>query len=353
MRNLILNALLAGSFGLGLVTSRAFAQAEPAAKEPPSLATLFPDAVMAQGKGVKVMQSQVEQMFITFRANRAAVGQQVAESARAQVEKDILEKLIATQLLVSRATEADKDKGKEIAKKFMEEQVEQAPSEDSFNRQLRALGMTPERFREQVFEQALVKAVIDRELQAKTVVTDSEIREFYEKNPKFFLEPELARVAHILFSTKDPSTGQDLPPELKMQKRKQADAVLARAKSGEDFARLAERFTEDRLSKARGGEYTIARAKDDPARSAAPDAPEFEAAAFSLAVGQISDLVTTRYGYHIIKLLEKIPPRQTELSKAEFRIKETLLQEKVQKDLPGFIEKLKQEAGVVYLSENK
>lgn len=79
--------------------------------------------------------------------------------------------------------------------------------------------------------------------------------------------------------------------------------------------------------------------------------PEFEATAFSLGTNQVSDIVTTRFGYHVIKLSEKIPARKVEFDKAAADIKEGLTQQSLQKQFPDYLAKLKAEAGVEILDE--
>lgn len=318
-----------------------------AARAATSFSDLFPDQVLARGKGFEVTQSQVDEMYLAFKSHRAAIGVQVSEAAREQIEAEILDKLISTRLCLDRATPADRSSAKNLADRFVADQLKLAPSEDSFNRQLLAVGMTPEKFRAQVLEQAIVKTVIDREIPISRTVTDERVREFYEQNPALFLGPELVRVSHILISTQRADPNLPLTENEVLEKRKLAGAVLARARAGEDFAKLVREFSDDEASKSTGGEYTIAHMEDDPSRAVVP---EFEAAAFSLAPNQISDVTTTRYGFHIIKALEKIPAKRKELAAVADRIKETLLQEDVQKALPDYIGGLKREAGVEILA---
>ena len=115
-----------------------------------------------------------------------------------------------------------------------------------------------------------------------------------------------------------------------------------RAKDGEDFAKLAKEFSEDPGSKDKGGEYKFPRGQM---------VAEFEAAAFSMKTNQISDIVTTQFGYHIIKLSEKIPAQKVELAKVSQDIKDYLKGQAVQKELPKYMEKLKKEADVQILDE--
>jgi peptidyl-prolyl cis-trans isomerase C len=274
------------------------------------------------------------------------MGQVVPEAARAQIESDILDKLIATQLFLQRATEQDKAKAKEIAEGFLQDQKKQVPSEESFRRQLLAVGMTPDEFSTQIREQAIVKAVIDREIRTGKSISDAEARKYYTNNPALFREPELVRTRHILISIRDKITGKELTPERKLERKRHAEKILARARAGEDFGKLVKEFSDDLPSRTREGEYLFARAKDDPRRAMVP---EFEAAAFSMKTNQISDLVETAFGYHIIKLMEKVPAKKIEYAQVEKRIKDTLLHDAVEGALPEYIEGMKKEAGVEIL----
>jgi parvulin-like peptidyl-prolyl isomerase len=327
--------------------SKLFDKPTPAAAPAP----FFPDTVVAKGAGFEIKRSQVDEMYLAFKGHRAAMGQVVPDDLRPQIESDIVDKLIATQLFLLRATEPDKATAKQIADSFIAEQKKQALSEESYRRQLLAVGMTPEQFESQIREQAIVKAVIDREIKAHQNVTDADARQFYAANTNLFQEPEMVRASHVLIATRDKITGKPLSPELKLEKRRLAQKIVERARAGEDFAKLVKEFSDDAGSKDRGGEYTFPRAKDDPRRAMAP---EFEAAAFSMQPNQVSDVVETSYGYHVIKTLEKIPPKKIEFSQVEARIKQNLLREAVEKALPDYIDKLRKEAKVeVLLSKNK
>lgn len=152
----------------------------------------------------------------------------------------------------------------------------------------------------------------------------------------------MVRASHILLVTTDPKTNAELTDEQKAAKRKQMEGLLKRARAGEDFAKLAKDYSEDPGSKDKGGEYKFPRNQM---------LPEFEAAAFSLNTNQVSDIVTTRFGYHIIKLSEKIPARKVEYAKAANDIKEGLTQQALQKQFPDYVAKLKAEANVEILDE--
>jgi foldase protein PrsA len=358
--------------------------AEPDSTKPPAsrsrFASLFDDPVIARGQGVQVKQSELEEAFISFKANLAARGQSVPEDQRLFREAQLLERLIVTQILTKRATEADKTSAKEAAGKFTAE-TKKSQSEEAFQRSLKSLGITLEQFEQRVYDQAVAEAVVGRELKTKITITDAQVESFYQtgsdilvqllqqeleriaKNPKASIEqltavkrqidetrkgnlarleqPEKVRVSHVLLSTRDRNTERELPEEQQRAKRIQMDRVLTRAKAGEDFAKLVNDYSEDRNVKETKGEYTLSR--DDRF------VPEFKAAAFSLEPGKISDVVTTVYGYHILKMHERIPPRKVELAKAAPDIRDHLLQQELQRRMPDYFTALKKEAGVEIL----
>ena len=345
------------SFGLIVLTCALSVSAMGAAQNKSNLfdkpravaGPVFADEVVARGKGFEIKQSQVADMYVAFKGHRAAMGEAVPDAVRPRVEADILEKLIATQLFLRRATADDKAKAKEIADAFVAEQKKQVPSEDSFRRQLISVGMSPEEYTNQLHEQAIVKAVIDREIKASKTISDADAKAFYAEKGRMFEQPEMVRASHIVIASRDTITGKPLTAEVKLERKRQAEKVLARARAGEDFTKLVREFSADAASKQRGGEYTFTRSVDDPRRAMEP---EFEAAAFSMKPNQISDLVETRFGYHIIKVLEKIPSKKIEFAQVQTQIKETLLREAVEKELPAFIDKLKKDAGVEILLSN-
>jgi peptidyl-prolyl cis-trans isomerase C len=301
------------------------------------------DPILARGKDLEVRQSQVDDDFLGFKAHQVAMGQAVPESARAAIEADILDKLIATQLFLNRANAEDRANAQRIAEEFIAEQIRKTASEESFNRQLRIVGLTPAKFRSKIFEQAVVKSVIDRELKPKHPVSDDAVRKYYDEHPSEFTSPELVRFHHILFSGIDRTTGRELPEERREAKRKIAEKVLEQARQGEDFIRLVREFSDDEAGRETGGEYTVARTSDDRARALVP---EFESAAFSLAPGELSGVVTTRFGFHLLKIIEKIPARTIEFAEVEKGLRERLEQEEVQKHLEAFVQALRKESEV-------
>lgn len=382
MRNQVFIAIAVVFFTVSVVVcAAAQGTATNSIKAVAKLSDLFDDPVVVRGKGVEVKKSQLEDAFIAFAANLAARGGSLSEELRPVREAQLLDRLVITRLLVNRANTVDKTRAQELADKFIADARKSSSSEETFRRQLKAAGMSEQAFTNRVMEQALAEAVIERELKPTVAITDAQVEEFYKtgtdflvkemetdveamgKNPKTTIGdladaraqieevkkrnlarlevPEKVRVSHILISTRDPKTDEELKPDKKKAQRQVAEKVLTRARAGEDFAKLVKEFSDDKASIPDGGEYILSRQD--------PFVPEFRAAAFSLATNQVSDIVTSAFGYHIIKSHERIPGKKLDFSKVAPQLKEALIQQALQKKMPDFFAGVKKEAAIELL----
>lgn len=303
--------------------------------------SLFPPTVLAKGKGFEVNSKQLDEAFLNFRTAAASRGQSPPpDEKRLELEKKLLDRLIVVEVLKRKAIEADKAKGKAASDKLLGDFLKQAGSIEGFRRQVQAMGMTPEAFTEQFTDRAIVEEVVNREVRATIPITPEQVQKFYDENPKRFEQPETVRAAHILLTTVELASKQELAPDKQKAQRALIEALLKRVRAGEDFGKLAKEFSQDPGSKERGGEYVFPRGQM---------AVEFETAAFSMSVGQISDVVTTKFGYHIIKVLERNAAGKIEFAKVKDRVRENLQQEEADKRLPAYLEAVKKEAGVEIL----
>ena len=149
-------------------------------------------------------------------------------------------------------------------------------------------------------------------LKARMVATQSEIEALFKRNESMYSTPEQIRASHILFKTE----GKD-----EAAVRKQAESVLAKVKAGGDFAALAKQYSDD-TSKDNGGDL------DYFGRGTM--VKEFDEAAWGLNVGQITDLVKTEYGFHIIKLTDKKAANKRTLTDVRLQLEDQIKTEKAQ-----------------------
>lgn len=132
------------------------------------------------------------------------------------------------------------------------------------------------------------------QLRAKVALGDAELKAYYEQNKESFKAKESVRASHILIPV-----APDAAPDATAKAKAKADALVAQLRAGADFAKLAAENSEDPGSKMRGGDVGFF----ERGRMV----PEFENAAFSLKIGEISDPVKTQFGFHILKVSEKRP----------------------------------------------
>ena len=156
-----------------------------------------------------------------------------------------------------------------------------------------------------VFQDEMKDYVVDQAKLKEKYEADSTYQKLEATGAEHYYDKVRAR--HILISTVD-AERQPLSEEKKAEAKKKAEEILAKAKAGEDFAELAKTYSEDPGSKDNGGEYTFGRGEM---------VAEFEETAFALEPGQISDLVETKFGYHIIKLEEKIASTAEQVEEAK------------------------------------
>jgi parvulin-like peptidyl-prolyl isomerase len=314
------------------------------------MATLFGDPVVAKGKGFEIKQSQLDVVVDGFKARTAQMGQSVPTE---ELEKTALNSLIVNQILLQEATDADKTAGKKEADEYIAQKLKQFGSQAAVEEQLKAAGKTFDGWRTEMTEQTTATAVMIRELNATP--TEAEIKKYYDDHPTASEVPEEVHVRHILLLTIDPTTHAPLTDDQVKSKKKQIDDVLKQARGGTDFATLAKQYSEDPGSKENGGELPpFAKASADPTHAMVP---EFETAAFALTNNQISDVITTQYGYHIIQMLDKIPAKKIVLtdkvpsgdSTVADEIKNFLIGQKLQELAPAYIEKLSKSPGVEIL----
>jgi peptidyl-prolyl cis-trans isomerase D len=127
-------------------------------------------------------------------------------------------------------------------------------------------------------------------MRAKVNIAEADVEKEYKNNEEQYKTPEQVRASHVLLKTE----GKD-----DAAVKAKAEEILKQAKSGADFAELARKNSEDEASAKNGGDLDYF--------GKGRMVPEFDAAVFAMQPGQISDLVKTQYGYHIIKLVDKKP----------------------------------------------
>jgi peptidyl-prolyl cis-trans isomerase C len=174
---------------------------------------------------------------------------------------------------------------------------------------------------------------IEKEVVGKIEVSDKDVELYYKLHKEEFGTPEMVRVRHILFSV--PKTASD---DEKKKTRAKAGEVLKQIREGASFEKLAAEMSDDTGSKYKGGDIGFFQK--------GRMVPEFENAAFSLKNGELSDVIETSFGYHILKLEEKKEPKIEPFEKVREKVRKKVFDELKTAKVEEFVNKSMEKAGV-------
>lgn len=322
---------MAALFTLTGVVS-AFGAEAPAAKPAEAVS---PTTVVAKVDGIDITRGDVDRATkILLQQNRMT--QPLDAETSKKVEEAALNQLIAKELLYQAGKKLEiKDIDKKVAERVAQGKA-RFPSTAEYEKMLKEVSMNDKDVETFTREELVIDNLLDKEVSSKITVTDAEAKKFYDDNLDKFKRGEMVRASHILIGV-----DKDATPEAKKQAKEKAEAILKKLKGGADFAALAK---DDSTcpSKARGGDLGFF--------GRGQMVPEFEKAAFALKPGEISDVVETQFGYHIIKVTDKKAPETVKFDEVKERIDQYLKQQKVQQAIQQYIEELRGKAKVEILT---
>lgn len=264
------------------------------------IATAFSNKdVVASVNGVSISK---EELYSTL------VKQYGASSLSALIDNKIIEQ------------EADKKDITITDKEITEElqtYIDSYGGEEAFQSALEQSGLTENDVKSDVENYLKIEKLLEPEIK----VTEEEMKTYFDENKESFNEQEQVEASHILVDDK-----------------KTAEEVAQKLADGQDFAELAKEYSTDASNAESGGELGYF--------SKGEMAAEFEEAAFSMAKGEISDLVKTEYGYHIIKVTDKKAAKEAVYEDHKEDIKEILFDQKLQSEYATWLQEKKDEAEI-------
>jgi peptidyl-prolyl cis-trans isomerase C len=208
------------------------------------------------------------------------------------------------------------------------------PTQEAFESQLETSNMTVDEFRSEIEKGILLEALYEMKTANLERPSDEEIREFYDTNIDRFSKPQRIRASHILIKADESDADTD-----RERKRVEIEGLRERLLAGEDIETLAADHS-DCPSKSNGGDLGYF--------SRGQMVEPFENAAFSLEIGGISEVVETRFGYHVIKLTEKEDAGVTPFEESREDITAYLFDMKKQEEISNILESLRESAEITY-----
>jgi peptidyl-prolyl cis-trans isomerase SurA len=195
---------------------------------------------------------------------------------------------------------------------------------------LESEGRSMESYKNHIRDQILVSKVVRFELGSRVNISERKIAKYYHKNQKDFWEPSKARVRHILILTEEA-----LSADKKKEKYLLVKGILREVKGGRDFAAAAKEYSED-ISASEGGDVGFV--------EKGKMVPEFENAVYRMKEGEISDIVETEYGYHIIMVDKVLPGRTLPLKDVKGKIQFILSSKKQNSAYEEWMNELRESA---------
>jgi peptidyl-prolyl cis-trans isomerase C len=299
--------------------------------------------------GVNIPESEIDKLVqpqLEMIAKKSAqLPPTFAEQYAKQLREQAIEQTIRRRLLDEKVKEANIIITDQEVISTIEEiaAAQKEPlSLEEFKKKLAEYGESFDQVKEEVREGLARNKFMKGQWAGKINVTEEYARKYYEDNPKKFETPEQVRASHILIKPKyiDPNVDPNADPnEAKAVAKAKAEDLLKQIKDGADFAELA-KANSNCPSAPEGGDLGFF-PRGETTES-------FEKAAFELQVGQVSDVVETEYGYHIIKVTDHKDASKTSFEDAKDDIIKQLTQKKQSELAEKYIESLKAEANIVY-----
>lgn len=269
--------------------------------------------------------SRVKQRFLSM-------GRPLSDSQLSEANKEVLESLIASELIYQESQKQGTTVEDETINEQLKKMKERFPSEPEFKRALKKMNLSEEAMKSQLRRGMAIQQFVNERFAHKVRVSEKEAKTYYDNHSGLFKQPGQVRARHILIKVAPQADDSE-----RAEARKRLGMIQQKLQKGEDFAALAREASEG-PSSARGGDLGYF-GRGQMVKS-------FEEEAFALKPGEVSGIVETKFGYHLIKVIDKRPETTLPFEDVKERLEQYLKQQKVQNAVKSYVEKLKEEAEV-------
>ena len=282
--------------------------------------------------GTVITRQELENEVTRAKNRMAAQGQPVADVTIEKMDQKILDQLIEMEILLQESQKQKIQITDTSVADHLAKFKARFPSAEAYEKALKKLNISETDLKEKTMKGLAVQELIEKQVTSKIEISDADRRGFYDSNPNFFEQPEQIEARHILIKS-DPKD-EKAQQEKALEKIKEAQQQV---KAGEDFADLAKKYSEGPSGKNGGDLGYFGRGQM---------VKPFEDAAFGLEPDQISDIVKTRFGYHLIMVTGKKAASTIPYEEVKEKIGTHLKQQKTRESVKEHIEKLKKEAKI-------
>lgn len=289
---------------------------------------------VATVNAVEIKQSDLESEIRQLKMEMDFRNRSLPESKNATLRDQVAETLIERELLYQKAQERDLHvRARWVDRALDELELRLKNHAMSMQDFLAGVDANKEALRERIRKGLIVQRVLRRDVLRQIKVSEIEMQKYYQRHPEYFKREEQVRARHILIA---------LPYHADEEKRSQAmlqiQALAGQLAQGADFGMLALEYSAC-PSKNKGGDLGYF-TREQMIR-------EISEAAFRLQPGELSEVITTRYGYHLVQVLDRKPPSQMPYRNVRDKIERTLRRNKEKAAAASFLAALKKKAVIV------
>ena len=290
------------------------------------------DRVVAVVNQEIIMFSEVEKWSRSFQGEIQSEDRLERRERIQEVFRKVLEKLIEEKLIDQEAKKSGiKVTSKEIEGAIEELRRQNAVDQENFEKLLAAEGLTLEAFKKEIEKRILRTKLIQGAVKVESKVEEKELRDFYRKNMDWYRIHESYRTSHILFLVPKEATRDQI-----REIRKKCQKVLEKIRGGEDFGEMVFLYSEDTVSRKDRGDLGYFKRGEL--------LPTLEREAIQLRVGEVSGVIRTEFGFHLIKLLDRKGGEPPPFEEIKEKVQADYYNKEMEKAFQKFLSKLKEKS---------
>lgn len=248
------------------------------------------------------------------------------------LQKKAVEQAVGAKLLLNEAARLDLPVPPEMVDAKVKPLIEQCGGEEAFEHRLKENKMTVETLRKDIEQGCKVDLLIEKVCDGISDPTEEEMQTFYEKNKESYAQPPRVAASHILIKPNSDGDDDRAVAESKLE------GIVDEIKNGADFAEKAAAHSDCPSGKQNGGSLGWF--------GAGMMVPEFEEAAFAMAVGDMSDIIETQFGFHVIMKTGEDEGGQASLEESRDKIREVMRHDRRGRCINDYVEDLKSKADI-------
>lgn len=279
--------------------------------------------------GVVIPRKSFDQEINAYQKQMDEIGMPLSPEDLSKRKQEVLNKLIDREVLYQESQKEGIKVKESQLDKMMAGLKNQFPEDKQYKEKMTQL---QDALRPQLRQEVAVTALIWKKFKNRVAVSNQEVKKYYDEHPDDFRVPETVRISRILIKVDPNASAAE-----KAKARQKIEEVQKKLKEGEDFAALAVKYSEGPKS-AEGGDLGYF----DRGEIVGP-VSDF---AFSMKVGDVSDVVETQFGFELVKVTDKKPEGKASFEESKDKIKSHLKKEKLKQDVNDYTAQLRQKAKI-------